>query len=180
MCAEEFLLLGASELCRIFFSLFPSSPFSPWCFPCVQKNFFSLVLPNCAEFSSPWCSSCVQNLPSKCFCLNLFQCLSLNLVQPDLICVGRQECDPGSYSSCSSKSSSSAKPFSWASASSASSWSSKPVRIERLRLAVELLVHSTRQRAPPWTLLSLLDRKPTLMKPVDVTFGFVPEQYLSI
>jgi len=124
--------------------------------------FFSQVLSMCAEefyfpwrashvcgISFPWCSSCVQNLPSKCFCLNLFQCLSLNLVQPALICVGRQECDPGSYSSW--KSSSSAKPFSWASAanSSSSSWSSKPVRIARLRLAVELLVHSTRQRAPP-------------------------------
>ena len=48
------------------------------------------------------------------------------------------------------------------------------------RVLLELLVHSTRQRAPPWTLLSLLDRKTTLMKPVDVTFGFVPEQYLIL
>merc|ERR1719500_1700835 len=126
------------------------------------------------------CSPCVQKVPSPCSCLNLFQCLSLNLVQPVLICVGRQECDRCSYSSCSSKPSSSAKPSSWASAASSSStWSSRPVRTSRLRL-VELLEHSTRQRAPPCTRLSLFDRKTPLMKPVDVTFGFIPEQYSSI
>merc|ERR1719305_654768 len=103
-------------------------------YPCV----FSLVLSMCAESAIPCC------------CLNLFQCLSLNLVQPVLICVGRQECDCCSYSSCSSKPSSSTKPSSWASAASSSSsnWSSRPVRTSRLRL-VELLEHSTRQRAPP-------------------------------
>merc|ERR1719500_2099554 len=66
------------------------------------------------------CSPCVQKVPSPCSCLNLFQCLSLNLVQPVLICVGRQECDRCSYSSCSSNPSSSAKPSSWASAASSS------------------------------------------------------------
>merc|ERR1719339_357131 len=117
----------------------------------------------------------------KCCCLNLFQCVSLNLVQLVLICLGRRECDRCSYSSSSSNPSSSAKLCSSASAasSSSSSWSSRPVRTSRLRL-VELLEHSTRQRAPPCTRLSLFDRKTTLMKPVDVTFGFIPEQYLSI
>ena len=45
-------------------------------------------------------------------------------------------------------------------------------------LSLELLEHSTRHRAPPCTRLSLFDRKTALMKPVDVTFGFIPEQYL--
>merc|ERR1719341_2622695 len=98
--------------------------------PCALKV-FSLVLSICVQ----------KKVPSLCCCLNLFQCLSLNLVQLVLICVGRRECDRCSYSSSSANPSSSAKLCSSASASSSSSsWSSRPVRTSRLRL-VELLEH---------------------------------------
>ena len=87
MCAE-FLLPGAPHVCRI-------------CHPSVFASTFSSAFPSTwREIQKKATFVFISLIATK----NSYFCFYLtHLVQPGLICVGRQECDPGSYSCCSSK-----------------------------------------------------------------------------